>query len=151
MADVFNRLSDSFGGAFAADSARITFADLGPGLLIQSLDVGYNQQVRQVWEIGSNDTYYVAGRTSGTVTMRRIIGPRAIQVAFYQKYGDVCEAATNQFQISGNAACGATALGRFAIKVKFVVITAIGLSVAAADMVINEAVTMMIASMNIEE
>lgn len=158
MPDVFNRANDSYGGSISSDGARITFSALnqgGVGLLTQSLQANYRQMINRVYEIGSDRIYLVGGRTDGGIGMNRIIGPAPIQYAFYRKFGDVCQAGNNNIDISVGAGCRTavgglppSALSRFGAK--FNVLTSIGLSIAASDMIINEALGLMFGSLQLD-
>jgi hypothetical protein len=168
MADLFGRLTDAFGGAFAADAAKVTFAadpgilgtaaggkggaNGGVGMLTQQLSFNYQQQVTRIYEIGTNASFYVAGRTQGSLTIGRVIGPRPIALAFYQKYGSVCNAATNHLDIE--MATGCKKPGDFnqaySFTMKFCVIVSIGVSVASQDMMINEQLQVMFGSLGMK-
>jgi len=167
--DIFNRETDKFGGAFAADLATITFPNvqgLGGqfsadfGLLIQRMQTSYQQQVTRLYEVGKPAIYYVGGRTSGDVMIDRVVGPRTIQETFYRKFGDVCQALSNTLDFEIATGCGSqgsatsvgvgTVLQDFrgfaAYTAYFCVITSIGLGVQAADMLINENLRIMFSS-----
>jgi hypothetical protein len=174
--DFFSRKTDIFGGAFSADSARVTFPNVGGiagqftaqvGLLIQNLSMGYSQQVTRLYEVGTPAIYYVGGRTSGEGNISRIVGPRLITSTFYEKYGDVCQAATNSLQFAAATGCGATGsaqslagtAGNFAngnpngiqgaaeFTAYFVVLTQIQLTVNAENVVIGENLAYMFSSL----
>lgn len=161
MADIFSRENDAYGGSFAADGAAITFPQFGGvgagggvGLLVQNISVQYSQMITKIYELGTKNCYYIGGRSQGSMSMSRIIGPRPIQLDFYQKFGDVCDAATNNIDISVRTGCptGGTQEGAVRPSVyscKFCVIMTIGMSVAAQDMVINEQLQMMFGSMTL--
>lgn len=154
MPDIFNRQTDSFGGSFSADQARMTFPALtgglgaDAGLLVQNMNVSYSQQVTRLFEIGSSNIYYVGGRTSGAAGVARVVGPKKIAKEFYRTYGDVCQARTNALHFSVTTGCdGAqTGFARAAFTAHFVVIVTVGIAVAAADMLINEQLQMMFSS-----
>ncbi len=161
--DIFNRRTDVFGGTFAADEASISFpthsgtggssvAYAGDvGLLIQDLQTVYTQNVTRLFEVGRPAIYYVGGRTSGTATIGRVIGPRTIATAFYHKFGDICQARTNTLEIGIRTGCGAdedgsSFAGVVTYTCHFCVITSIGVGVRAADMMINETLQMLFSS-----
>lgn len=153
--DIFSRRTDVFGGAFASDLATITFPGLGDaagadyGLLIQRMQTSYQQQVTRLYEVGKPAVYYVGGRTSGDITVDRVIGPRSISSAFYTKFGDVCQAASNSLNFSVQTNCTNTddnPSGWASYTAFFCVITAISLGVQAADMLINENLRIMFSS-----
>lgn len=155
--DVYGRFSNSFGGAFAADSAKLTFAGGsenlvgagGVGLLTQQLAFNYTQMVSRLYELGTNNTFYVAGRTQGSISIGRVLGPRPVSMAFYQKYGSVCHASTNILNLQMATECEpSAATPTFAWVMKFCLITSIAVSVNAQDMMVNEQLQMMFASLN---
>lgn len=161
--DIFSRMTDAYGGAFSADAAKVTFASDpgvlgsvganggGVGMLVQQLQFNYQQQVTRIYEIGTNVSFYVAGRTQGSMTVGRLLGPRPVALAFYRKYGDVCQASTNHLDVEMATGCtGAGNLARVAFKLKFCVITTIGVSVTAQDMMINEQLQLMFCSLGMQ-
>lgn len=162
MPDIYNRSGNQFAGSIAADAARVVFSGVGDllgtgtaaggvGLLTQSLQISYMQQVSRIYEIGTPYTYLVAGRAQGQLGMGRVVGPRKISQAFYRKFGDVCNAATNNINLEAAAGCApdGNAAAELAFQLKTVVLTSIALSIAAQDMVINEQVGAMFISLEI--
>jgi hypothetical protein len=165
MADIFNRISDNYGGSFSADAARVTFVQdgvlgqsvgdgvalRGVGMLVQSLTFNYQQQVTRIYEVGTNFSFYVAGRTQGGLSMGRVLGPRPLMPVFYQKYGDVCNASTNSLDIEMATGCrGAGEFNqKYAFTLKFCVIISLGVSVAAQDMLINEQLSLLFCALNL--
>lgn len=157
MPDIYSRNTDTFGGAFAADQAALTFpAITGPagpegavaGLLVQNINVSYQQNVTRLFEVGSPQIYYVGGRTAGQGAMQRVIGPKEITKSFYHTYGNVCNARTNTIDVKLGVGCDVNRPVENVVNYtcKFVVITTIGLTISAADMLINESVQMMFSS-----
>lgn len=163
MADIFSRAGQDFKGSFAADAARVAFAGgsadlLGVGLLTQTISVNYTQALTRLYEIGTNYTYIVAGRTAGQLAMGRVLGPRPIQLGFYAKYGNVCNAATNNLNFEAETGCptgenpGNTGglSGTYTFGIRNAVITNIAITVSAQDMIINEQLQMMFVSLNLD-
>jgi hypothetical protein len=161
MADIFNRTTDSFGGAFSADSSVLNFAgstgDLGDlreaGLLVQNLQIQYRQQVTRLYEVGSAKMYYVGGRTEGQGNMGRVLGPVGLSTAFLSAYGNVC-AAKNVLKFSLKVGCDngqdvAWRDSNESFVCRFVVITSVGLAVAAQDMLVNSDVQFMFSYFNL--
>lgn len=151
MPDIFNRSTDSFGGSFSSDQARVTFPGLtgggsDSGLLMQNLQANYQQQITRLYELSSNAIYYVGGRTSGQANISRVIGPRKIAATFYSTYGDVCNAATNTIHFSMTTGCGGATDARASYTAHFVVVNSVAIGVGAADMLINESLSMMFSS-----
>lgn len=152
MADIFNRATPRYGGSFTSDGARLHFAgDIeGAGLLIQNITVNFQQAITRIWELSSNTTYYIGGRTSGQMGMTRVLGPTPLSRAFYTRYGDVCNVSDGSvITLNFENACGpeGTNLGETTYQVRQPVITALGINMSAADMVISENVTMLFATL----
>ena len=79
--------------------------------------------------------------------MQRVVGPRAIIASFYKTYGDVCNAATNTIQITLGVGCQTAGnINKVSYVAHFVVITAIGVTIASQDMLINENTQLMFSS-----
>lgn len=122
-------------------------------MLTQQVNFSYQQQINRIYEIGSNTSFYVAGRTQGNMNVSRILGPRKIATQFYTKYGDVCQAATNNLDIQ--MATGCSKVGEFAqnyaFGMKYSVMTSIGVSMQAQDMMINEQLQLMFSSLTMKK
>ena len=141
MADVFGR-DIQIGGGFKADGAKVTFAGKGckEGLLVQNISIQYQQQVNRLYEVGCPEVYLIAGRTNGTISMARVIGPKGIMKDFYSEYGDPCETKSLTIELSPGLCQGAS---NSAVTANKVIITSIGISVSANDMLINEQMQLM--------
>jgi hypothetical protein len=155
MPDIFNRSTDTYGGSFAADQAKVTFPALAGGagaevgLLVQNLSANYTQQITRFYEVGSSAIYLVGGRTAGQASMGRLVGPKKIAKEFYSTYGDVCRARTNTLHFSAVTGCDSadgSGVARTSYTAHFVVITTIALSLGVQDMVISEQLQMMFSS-----
>jgi hypothetical protein len=152
--DVFGRTASTFGGAFSADAAVCSFSGLaggGVGLLTQMLQFNYAQRVRRIWEIGSALTFFIVGRSAGSANVQRILGPRPIQTAFYSTYGNACNAANNTLIFSIGLGCSQPGdLGSgdgISFALTGVLLTSVGYSVQAEDMVFGEQLEMMFISL----
>lgn len=156
MADVYQRDGIGFNGAMAADAAKLTFKGLGNdgvGMLAQNINLSYTQQITKIYELGSNNVFYIAGRTQGQVQMARIVGQGSVQRQFYENYGNVCRVDQNNFVLSvsqncpGSSFTGPTQPSNF--DVKQAVINSIGISIQSQDMVVNESVQMIFGSLEL--
>jgi hypothetical protein len=145
--DIFTR-DVSLGGVFTADGATLSFDQMTAGLLAQSVQWQYQQNITRLYEIASSDVYLVAGRTQGQATVARVIGPTALAEAFYTTYGDVCNAATNTLEFSAEAGCPGDTNDTVTITLNNIVIQSYGGAVAAQDMVVNEQLSMLFLSLD---
>lgn len=151
MSDVFNATGSVFNGAIDADNAVLNFAGVedagfgsatslvgGVGPICQSLNWAYSQALNVIFEVGTNFHYMVRGRARGQLSIGAVVGPRGLNRSFYQKYGDSCNAASNNANIDLGVGCGkAITDSQATLKLKTIVLTNVGGSVGAADMMIN--------------
>jgi len=149
MADVFSRQVEH-GGSFSSDQARLTFGtDFGLGMLVQSVDFNYNQKLMRVYEVGSSQSYLIAGRTGGTGSLSRVFGPKKLATAFYAQFGDACKSGDNNLRFTFTTGCGESNTGREGVLLQHAVITDIGLSVKAESMMISETLKLIFMSMRV--
>lgn len=147
--DILGRVVD-IGSPMSADGIRMVLPDLGSGdLMVQQIAIQYQQNVNRLWEVGSAKTYFVAGRTQGQLQVRRILGPsNGSSGAFITKYGNVCNIASNNFTLTNAVSCVGNCsqpTPKQFLKCSGCVITSLGYSISAQDMLINEDLTLLIA------
>lgn len=162
--DVFARTQSNYGGAFAADTGLISGGTL-TGVLLQNLNLSYQQNVSRIYEIGPAGqvpyVYYVGGRASGTLAAAHIVGPALAMQAFYTSFSDVCAAGTNNISVNlSRSSCGATGATAGAptsgtrtvsYNAKYCVLVQIGMSVSANDLVVNESSQLMFSNLEYSE
>lgn len=117
MADIFgyNR-GPKPAAAFSTDNSVLTLASVGgggdgsaKGLLVQNWNINYQQQVQEVFELGSNSLYWVKGRPVGQGTLARIIGVKGAGVSsnlFPPDAYDVCKGGAKFDFTVGSGNCG---------------------------------------------
>jgi hypothetical protein len=142
--DIFNRVVD-LGKPLAVDATRLLFPFIGEeDMLLQNVNISYQQNITRLWEVGSTKTYFFAGRTQGTIQAKRIIGTRNAALGFVKQYGDVCNMQKNHITLQLEAGCeGGSDKG--SIKASGVVINSVAYAISTADMIINEEISMMFA------
>jgi len=156
MADIFGRFGagqgSGFGGAFRANAANIVFT-VGSGsgaidlnkVLTTRVSANYSQAVNRVYDLQSDNAYYVMGRTNGNGAMAAIFGPKGQTVLAYEVMSDPC----NQVKLSINyasATCEDTNQ-RGSRSLTGVVLQNVGFDVNSQDMMINENLTFLFATM----
>jgi len=138
--DIFSRTTQ-YGGSISGESTTMTFANeknknqLPTGLLLQRVDIRYSQTISRLFALESGKAYFVAGPTSGSLTIAHVVGPAGLMDALWLQYGNVCNI-SGAFQIGVEGGCGEKQK-RGTIKVNQPVINSINLSVAAQDIAIN--------------
>jgi hypothetical protein len=147
--DILGRVVD-IGAPMSADGIRMIIPDIGgEDHLVQQVAIQYQQNINRLWEVGSAKTFFVAGRTQGQLQIKRILGPNnGSSGSFIAQYGNVCNIASNHFTLAAAASCvGACGVPSPAplLSCSGCVISSVGYSISAADMLINEDITMLIA------
>jgi hypothetical protein len=129
----------TYGGAFSADGATITFDTTITGLLVQNIQWQYMQNITRLYDVTSTDIVLVSGRTQGQGSMTRVMGPSALAASFFSTYGNVCYADQNDITIEIEADCaGGAPSNTITVVMDHVVLNSYGGSIAAQDMVVNE-------------
>ena len=157
MANIFGRTSQALGGVFLADYGKISFGAAVSAALVQNVNFTFRQTVNRLYELGNTNVgdrtnvYYVGGRMEGNLTIGRVIGPAHDVADFYCLFGCVCEADENNLTLDlgqGDCLggpCGAPPVAGdlLSYTLEQCVITQVGVTVAAQDMLINENVQLM--------
>jgi hypothetical protein len=149
MADIFNR-TQNYKSSFSADSTRLTFNIPGAsddvGLLVQSFNARYVQQVSRLYDLSEEGAvYFVAGRTAGDATLNKVIGPASLTKSFYQTFGDVCTMGNNNITLTGAIGCstGNTNIELAGITLEQCCIAQFGIAVQVQNALIFENTGMM--------
>jgi len=77
MADIFNRKIAQAGPVLTTDNAIATISGgnfTGQGVLLQNVQVRFEQQYNDIYELGSQLIYHVLARPSGRLSIGRIVG-----------------------------------------------------------------------------
>lgn len=155
-------------GVFSSEESILTFGttDLANavGYLVQSWNVSYQQQVQEIFEIGSSALYWMKGRPQGTGGLARIIGEQAADSPsnaklFPKEAYDLCDGGALLQIRAKSGTCGNRGGGSYqvqsdakelALSLDGCVITNIGFQVTVADTLINESVAFRFAAMEIK-
>ena len=160
MADVFQAAPMNFGGGFKSDTGMLTTASGLSGVLMQNINITYQRPVTKIFELGNysapvgtppvgkgTNVYYVEGRPQGSLTLARILGFAASINAFYVKYGSACRAGGNTMTLALNSSECVGPGVQVKLAMSFCVLTSVGVSVNAQQLVINENCGMEFANM----
>ena len=145
--DIFSN-DIEFGGSFSSDGVEVSF-DTGNGsdfvgLTLQNASINYQQNISRIYEIGKR-LYLVGGRTQGTMGVSHLIGPKKIGPAFYRKFGDVCQAATNNMNLLFRTGCHDAESGNASnrAEVNHAVIQGLAGNISANDVLYSEQMSLM--------
>lgn len=148
MADVFGRADSPFNGAFSAEGSELFFGDAaggidGKGNLVQSMNVQYQQPVSTLFEIGSDFRYYVVGRTSGQMSLEKILGPVASTEALLVRLGNPCLGGSRALNLTLHGVGCTDAVragGAVRLRADACVATNLGFGLQAQDLLLRESV-----------
>jgi|LakMenEpi03Aug12_release.lakeMendotaPanAssembly.Ray.scaffolds.fasta_scaffold00026_42 hypothetical protein len=153
--EIFGKTPRNVVGGFSVDKATLTFPSLGAdgkssGLLIQNLQLSYQQQVSFVYDLAkADDVYYIAGRASGTLALGKIVGSKGIVKSFYTTFGNVCNVKGKNLELSGVAGCDKTDVDTNTITIREPVIAQFGLTMNVDTAIIGENVQMIFSTMEL--
>jgi hypothetical protein len=139
MASVFAN-PQAHGGSFRADNLQMSIGGIDlTGQLVQSIQFQFQQTLSMLYEIGGFSpmqslVYYVGGRARGSAGLSRILGPAQSACSFLEGFGDVC----SPKNITFNAKAGCESGSGSEYLLKSAILTSVGGSVNANDVVINE-------------
>jgi len=164
---VFTSAANSVAGTFSTNNGGMSAKDVPLGL-VTNVSINYSQTINRIFDMnldfrgGKNGAeksamYYVGGRAQGGVSIGRILGPKGgadDYCTFYHDYGNVCgikesilftfKADTAELSSESGAKCQKE-------DMKFTVIdpllTTIGITQNANDVIINENVNLMFADL----
>ena len=123
------------------------------GELIQSWSVTYNNNITEVFELGSNKIYWVQGRPTGSGQIGRIIGLGDIKL-FPEEAFDVCLGGATMNISAKPGQCEAGNFAKFSkanLKMGGCVVTSIGFNANVSDTRINESISWRFSTLEIEE
>lgn len=170
--DIFGQKAATFGGAFGADDALLTFSQIRDAytdqliggevpLLLQNMALQYQQTITRLYDLASTLVFYVRGRAAGQCSLGQVVGPSKLSYAFLSSYGQVCDAGNHNLNITLLSGCGASGSSSFnptgawqntqGYIAEMAVIESIGLQMTAEQMVIQQNLVMMISSLKYDE
>lgn len=142
MANVF-RATQKHNGSFQASDMVMTINGAAvAGHVVQQIQMQYQQQITTLYEIGSNNVYYVGGRAQGTMSVARIAGPQAAPGIILTAYNDICSPGDMTLSAGSDSCAAGGAFGGGQANSTYllggVLVTSLGISTQAQDVVVNE-------------
>lgn len=160
MAAIYTRQNTKFISGFASDNAIMSAKDVKLGI-VQNLQIQFAQQIARIYDITNGGgvgqaavnqaaVFYVGGRTNGQLTIARVVGPSVTGLSdFYTRASNVCVPIDLSFSFGAGCQSGSSLNVTYAVT--GAVMTNIGLTVGAQDMIINENVTLMFANLTVTD
>lgn len=141
----------NWNGSFRADLLKIRFGQIQSGLMAQSINFSYSQQVSMLFEVGSNNVYYVAGHAQGNAALSRVLGPGPSITTFMAAFGNVCSPKNIDFEAQGSCkgSAGNSQSQKASYTLEHAVLTTVGTSVDAQSIVVAENYGLMFANLDV--
>lgn len=137
MASVFGSKTQAHKGTFRAEDLTMTFAgSTGDGMLVQSANFTVNRTVNMMYEIGSNNVYYVGDRKNGQAQLNRVVGGSANFRQLVTDYANLCN--PKDLVLEAKGGCGGVNVDGTRYNLKFATLTSIGSTVQAEQIIVNE-------------
>lgn len=140
-------------GSFRAEDLKMTFAgQSGDGALVQQANFTVNRAVNFLYEIGSNNVYFVGNRRQGQAALQRVVSTSEAFKNLLNTYGDMCNPKDIVFTTNSGCGTGAgnvTNNSATSYTLKFATLTSIGASVTAQDVTVNESLQFMCVDIDI--
>ena len=137
---VFQGKPQQVNGVIRAEDVTLTGFG-SAGAVVQQLQISFERTMNMLYEIGSNNVYYVGDRRRGQIQGSRVVAGASSFRDMIEKYGDLCKAKTNSLTLTASTAgCGGGVgvIRPIEYDCKGVVLTSIGALVTAQDIVITE-------------
>lgn len=139
---------------FSSSESILKFGSAGStgalGALIQNWNVTYNQNVSEIFELGSDAIYWIKGRPTGAGNVGRVIGMKNVKL-FPDDAFDICNGGvTMEIEMSPGKCPGQTATV-VTLSVTGVVVTSIGFDANVNNTTINEGLGFRFASLDVKE
>jgi len=111
--------------------------DVFSKMLVTNVQINYQQNVNQIFNVADDKSYFVVGRTQGNGTVGHVIGPTSTTTEAIANLGNICNASSVAFTWlnPGGEKCEAGGQIRYLLDV---VATSVGFTIQAQDMIINE-------------
>lgn len=147
--DIFGRNQTKVGGVFSADNAVLAVVGGSGanfiGALVQGIQSSYQQDYRDLYELGSTNVYHVIGRAKGRLSLNNIIGGKSL--GFDKSFYDACNSGSTlslRFTPSGCDGIG----GSLTCIYTGIFVTNKGVTATAEDLLVRSSVEMVFNSYN---
>lgn len=118
-------------------TTHITLGGTMTGLVAQSVNANMTRSIQHMFEVGSTDSYYIAGRPQGNGSLANIIGPTDASISTIATLGQLCdpkdlEVIPHKYCETGASGRGGGGGGKSASKYIFKNAVLTGITIAAA-------------------
>ena len=159
MADIFGYTrSPSPQNVFSSSGAVMKFSggegggaiQSKVGNLVQNWNITYNNNITEIFELGSDSIYWTKGRPTGSGQIARIIGLGNVKL-FPDGAFDICDGGVTMEIEAKPGACPNQDISGVTLSMGGCVVTSIGFSAAVADTRINETIAWRFSTLSVDE
>lgn len=150
MPSVFGGSQQAIEGVIKAEDVHLKFNNkLAIGAIVQQAEWSLERTVNLLYEVGTQNVYYVGDRRKGQAKFSRVVGGAKDFRDMVTEYGPLCNADTNVMGLEvGASSCAAGAAGgTLTYTLLGVTMTSIGASVSANDIIVTENMNFMFVDM----
>ena len=141
MADIFGYSRTGASDVFVADRSKLTIVGVEGVDLIQGWQIGYQQSIQPIYEVGSSRIFWAKSNPIGSGSISRVVGN-----SFLMMTSDICS--TGATVIISNAS-GACAGGKVGLTCTGAMCTSVGFSAQAGNPTVTESVAFQFASLQV--
>lgn len=123
-------------GSFRAEDLTLTLGGQ-QAVLVQQVQFTCNRTVNMLYEIGSNNVYYVGNRRQGQCQMSRVVGGNSSMRQLITKFGDMCKPDILELKATGSGG-GKCSQAKRTYRMLDATLTSIGASITAQEIVLTE-------------
>lgn len=155
MANVFKATQKHNGSFQASDMVMKINGDEVAGHVVQQIQMQYQQQITTLYEIGSNNVYYVGGRAQGTMSVARIAGPQSAPGIILNAYNNICAPGDMELSAGSDSCAAGGTFGGGQTNSTYllggVLVTSLGISTQAQDVVVNEQMAFQFLDLDVQD
>lgn len=139
----------------STEDSMLTFANIANpiGHMIQNWNVSYQQEVREIFELGSSAMYWIKGRPVGQGVLGRIIGAVGSSVGLFPPEAfDICRGGALLRITASSSQCDAAAgqtPASLSLELDGCVVANIGFSMGVQDLTVQENVAFRFAKLSV--
>lgn len=131
-------------GSFRAEDLTLTLGG-DKAVLVQQVQFTCTRGVNMLYEIGSNNVYYVGNRRQGQCNMSRVVGGNAAMRQLITKFGDLCAPDTLELKAQqrgvGVLLPSKCSQAQRTYRLLDATLTSLGASISAQDIVLTESLS----------
>jgi hypothetical protein len=145
---VFNGNVQTINGVIKAEDVKLKInKNDAIGAIVQRAQWSLERTVNMLYEIGTQNVYYVGDRRRGQAQFERVVGGSKTFVEMVKAYGDLCKANDNTMALSAGATSCAAGGSALEYNLLGVTLQSLGASVTANDIVVSESMGFMFVDM----